>query len=112
MRFAVHGTGGSIIKPGADQQEAQLIAGLRPGNDGWGHDPDPLQHWDANGVRGRLPAQTGAQQCYYAQIAACLADDAEPPITPAAILAVQEVLDAARLSARTGQTIALPLPPA
>lgn len=35
-RFLVHGTGGSLAKHGIDPQEAQLGAGMRPGDAGWG----------------------------------------------------------------------------
>jgi predicted dehydrogenase len=106
-RFSVHGTKGSIIKPACDPQEDQLVAGLRPGDAGWGEDPDPLQHWDASGTRTLIPATTGHQQSYYAQVAATLAHDAPPPITPQAMLDVQAVIDAASLSAREGRVVAL-----
>ena len=37
-RFIVHGTKGSFIKYGADQQENDLKAGIMPGTDGFGED--------------------------------------------------------------------------
>ena len=41
-RFRIHGTEGSLIKQAIDPQEAQIVAGLRPGDAGYGLDPDPL----------------------------------------------------------------------
>ncbi|MBC7541100.1 MAG: oxidoreductase [Candidatus Sericytochromatia bacterium] len=38
-RFILHGTRGSWLKHGSDVQEDQLLAGMRPGDAGWGHDP-------------------------------------------------------------------------
>lgn len=49
-RFAVHGTGGSYIKYGLDQQEDQLKADPRaPGAPQWGHDPvlGHLTRWES-----------------------------------------------------------------
>ncbi len=37
--FAVHGTGGSFVKYGADPQEAALRAGRTPDEPGWGTEP-------------------------------------------------------------------------
>jgi len=45
-RFVVHGERGSLIKREADRQEAQLKAGIVPGADGWGADPDAMRFYD------------------------------------------------------------------
>ncbi|WP_300561437.1 oxidoreductase [Companilactobacillus sp.] len=46
-RFIVHGTNGSFIKYGADQQENDLKAGIMPGTPGFGED-SPMYYGVAN----------------------------------------------------------------
>lgn len=46
-RFIVHGTNGSFIKYGADQQENDLKAGIMPGTEGFGED-SPMYYGVAN----------------------------------------------------------------
>ncbi|MFD1472921.1 oxidoreductase [Companilactobacillus mishanensis] len=46
-RFIVHGTNGSFIKYGADQQENDLKAGIMPGSEGFGED-SPMYYGVAN----------------------------------------------------------------
>ncbi|WP_375289423.1 oxidoreductase [Qipengyuania sp.] len=99
-RFAVHGTGGSLIKTLADPQEAQSNAGLRPGDKGWGVDPDSLAWWDAEGETHRRPALRGAQQTFYRQMALACTGKGPPPVSPDEILAVQKVIEAAFLSSQ------------
>ena len=107
-RFIVHGTAGSLVKSGADQQETQLVAGLRPGDPEWGADPDPLRLRDATGHERAIPAPTGAQQQFYASLAAALAGLGPPPTLPHEVLAVQQVLEAAIIASREGRTVDLP----
>nr|WP_197942502.1 oxidoreductase [Sphingomonas sp. HMP9] len=107
-RFTVHGTAGSMTKRCADRQEAQLLAGMRPGDAGWGEDPDPLVIHDGNGHR-EQPAIPGDQRQYYRGIAAALRESAKNPVEPIAALAVMAVVEAAILSAKTGATVPLAL---
>lgn len=109
-RFAVHGSGGSLIKRQFDPQEAQLIAGLRPGDAGWGVDADPLEIHDGAGGMIQCPAAAGCQQLYYAQLGEALLTGNTLPIPLEGALAVQEVVEAALLSAREGRVVELPLP--
>lgn len=109
-RFAVSGTKGSLVKLMLDPQETQLVAGLRPGDAGWGHDVDPLRIYDAQGVETTRPALIGHQESYYAEIAELLTGTGAGPITLEESVAVQEVIEAARISAAQGRVVALPLP--
>jgi predicted dehydrogenase len=109
-RFAVHGSKGSLIKRHADRQEAQLIAGLRPGESGWGEDPDPLLFYDGSGAEPRaLPTPPGDQRRFYAAIRDALRGVGANPVPPQQALAVMGVLEAALESAATGKSVALPL---
>ena len=109
-RFIAHGDGGSLVKAGADRQEAQLLSGQPPGEGDWGRDPDPLRLWDADGERPPRPALSGDQRQIYRQMAAAVRGDAPSPTASAEILAVMAVLDAGRRSAREGVTVPLDPP--
>lgn len=102
-RFAVHGTRGTAVKELPDQQEAQLRAGLHPGTEGWGVDPDPILLHDGEGNIERVPAPTGAQQRSYTGVRdAILGRLSNDAATPDEAVAVMAVLEAAVASAREG----------
>lgn len=109
-RFTVHGTQGTLVKRLLDPQENQAAAGMRPGDDGWGVDSDPLEIHDAQGIVTRRPARRGAQESFYAMLADHLARNGPPPITLPECVAVMEVVEAAHLSAAQQRVICLPLP--
>lgn len=109
-RFRVHGTGGSLVKWGLDPQEAQSVAGLRPGDAEWGVDSDPLQHFAGDATTAPtaiITAPKGCQERFYAMMAKACAGDGAPPSTLAEILAVQEVVEAAIVSANEGRVVTL-----
>jgi predicted dehydrogenase len=106
-RFRVHGTGGSLVKRDLDPQEAQSVAGLRPGDAGWGVDPDPLVRFDAEGGRHESAVPKGAQERFYALMAQACLGAGPAPATLDEIVAVQEVLEAALVSAREGGVVPL-----
>lgn len=108
-RFSVHGTAGTIIKRALDVQETQLTAGLRPGDAGWGVDPDPLLVLAPDDSRRERPAAQGRQELFYAGVASALTHGAPPPISISEALAVQEVMEAAIRSARDGSLVSLPI---
>ena len=75
-KFLVHGEKGSLVKRGIDQQEAQLLSGMKPGMSGWGRDPDCMAFWDAQGMSRQLPAPSGDHRLYYQNVRAVLAGTA------------------------------------
>jgi len=108
-RFVVHGDRGSLIKTRADPQEAQLLAGMTPGSDGWGHDPDPLRLINGEGIERRMPAPVGDQRQYYMQLRDAIRDDGATPVSAIEALAVMAVLEAGFESSRDGCAVAPPL---
>jgi predicted dehydrogenase len=104
-RFVVHGTRGSVIKRKADPQEAQSIAGVRPGDAQWGMDTDDLEWHDASGAVHALATPRGDQSRYYAAIADALHGVGENPVTPAQALDVMAVLEAGVVSTAEGRTV-------
>ena len=108
-RFAVHGTRGSVVKPRIDRQEAQLLAGMKPGDAGWGEDDDALLLSTDGETMQALPAPPGDQRSYYAGIRDAIRGIAPSPVTDAQALAVMAVLEAGIASAREGRAVALAL---
>lgn len=106
-RFIVHGTRGSAVKPLADRQEAQLLAGMAPGDEAWGEDPDALLLYDGHGAVSRRAAPSGDQRQYYAALRDAVRDGGRPPVTSWQAVTVMAVLEAAMASARSGQAVAL-----
>jgi len=108
-RFIVHGDAGSVVKRSADRQEQQLLSGMRPGQAGWGEDPDPLHAYDGSGEQRILPARAGDQRLYYEGIVAMLNGAVSGAASPIQALAVMAVIEAAVDSVRSGQSVAVAL---
>jgi predicted dehydrogenase len=102
-RFLVHGDKGSLVKTGIDQQEAQLLSGMRPGSQGWGVDLDRMQIWNAASECRGMPTPAGDHRRYYNSVRDALRGTAPLAVPPIQALAVMAVLEAAILSAKTGQ---------
>ena len=101
-RFAVHGTRGSWVKAGLDVQEAQLLAGLRPGDTGWGLDPH-CGCWHAGAGDAREVANLpGSYQSFYAACAQAILGHGPNPVPAAQALQVISVIEAAQRSAQSG----------
>lgn len=107
-RFIVHGTSGSLVKERADQQEAQLLAGVVPGSPGWGRDEDPLVRYDEGG-RTELPAPAGDQRAFYRGVVAAIRGGAKSPVPLAQALATTAVIEAALRSSSEQRTMPLSL---
>jgi predicted dehydrogenase len=108
-RFLVHGDKGSLVKHGIDQQEAQLLEGMRPGATGWGVDSDRMQIWNAAGACRGMPTPAGDHRRYYAAIRDALLGKADNPVPPIQALAVMAVLEAAIVSAASGDRADIPV---
>lgn len=104
VRFLAHGARGSLVKAQPDPQEAQLLAGLRPGDAGWGVDDDPLRVMDGSMER-VLAAPRGDQSRYYAAVRDALLGYGSNPVPPAQAIAVMAVLEAAFRSAHERRTV-------
>lgn len=112
-RMRVVGALGVYEKRGLDPQEAQLAAGLRPGDAGYGIEPREL--WgalatevDGLTVEGAVESLPGRYQDYYAGIRDALREGKPTPVDPADSLNVIRVIEAARASAERGEVLRLP----
>jgi scyllo-inositol 2-dehydrogenase (NADP+) len=107
-RFRVLGDRAAFTSEGLDPQEAQLRAGLRPGDEGFGR--RPREGWGAlhDGERAEpVPMRAGAWPAFYEGVAAAIAGGAPPPATAEQGAAVIALLEAARRSAETREVVAL-----
>lgn len=100
-RFIVHGSQASLIKPRPDQQEAQLLAGITPGDSRWGSDDAPALLHTAETVRELAPAR-GDQRIFYHTLVQALRDGTAGPVRPIEALAVSAIIEAAEIAAKSG----------
>lgn len=109
-RLRVLGDRSAYTVHGLDPQEAALRAGQRPGA-GWGLVPEA--DWGLLGTEDDAkpnPSLPGDYPAFYAAVAAALRAGApeKAPVDPYDAVAALTVLEAARLSAAEGRTVALP----
>ncbi|GBQ60366.1 oxidoreductase [Komagataeibacter swingsii] len=107
-RFVVQGTRGTIVKRQADQQENQLRAGMRPGDPGWGADPDDMLVFDGADTPRALPAPPGDQRIYYAMLRDAIMGRGHNPVPPIQAVALMAVMETCLESSQ--RQMALPLP--
>ncbi len=109
-RFVLNGMNGSFAKYGLDPQEAALLAGGRPGTDGWGQ--EAAEHWgeintDLNGLHlvGRVETAAGNYQEFYRNIAEAIRGTAEPAVSVEQIGTTIRVIEKAFQSTREQRTV-------
>lgn len=109
-RFMVHGTRGSYVIAGLDAQEAQLKAGLHPGDAGFGKNAAGLL---------RVADETSDQQQtwntldgdyagFYRALADTLCDGAPFPVSAQDAVEVMTIIDLAISSHAQGRTLPMP----
>ncbi len=118
-RFTVHGTRGSYLKRGLDPQEATLLAGQRPVDGTWLHEPEsawgtittaPDLHQPGNLASRAEPTARGDYRNYYANVRDALLGVSALAVTPQDAYNVIRLLELARESSHKGRT--LPCEPA
>jgi predicted dehydrogenase len=109
-RFRVTGSTGTYIVDGVDGQEALLKAGRTPAMLGerWGVEPEHAWGRLYRGATGApVRSERGAWDEYYPAFAAAVRGTGPAPVDPWDSVRAMEVLDAARISATTGETVKL-----
>lgn len=111
-KFVVHGTRGSFLKVGIDMQEDQLKAGLRPGDKGFGREPEDtgavlttVNNGKAESTR--LPTLPGDYAAYYVGIRDALEIGSPLPVTAEQARDSMVILEAACQSYGEGTRISL-----
>lgn len=99
-RFIVHGTKGSFIKYGADQQENDLKAGIMPGTEGFGED-SPMyygvaKYQNSNGdwIEKQIKTPIGDYGMYYDSVYETIVNGAPKLVTDEQVLTDIELLEA------------------
>lgn len=109
-RFRVLGTRGTFVSTGLDPQEPQLRAGLPTDDPAYGRrapeDAATFHDGSPEGPR-RLAMEPGAWPAFYAGVRDAIRDGAPSPVPAADAVAVLDVLEAARESARRGTVVDL-----
>ena len=111
-RLRVLGTEGAFVTRFLDGQEAALRSGTAADDPDFGVEPadrwGTLHHGDDDAHPSRaVPSERGDWPAFYRQVVAALAAGGAPPVGVDDALAVLEVLDAARRSARQRRVVAL-----
>jgi predicted dehydrogenase len=115
LRYWVRGTDGSWMKMHLDVQEDQLKAGMKPGDKGFGVEPEECAGWLTTmegeepvriTVRNVEPETYGALYSAFAE-AIQKGDEKLVPVKASEARDVLRVIEAARESAEVGRTVAL-----
>lgn len=121
-RFLLQGTGGSFRKSGVDPQEPAILAGrsVPPQGDApdhwytedraaWGTLTTPTDPANPASLRSEtVRTERGDYRVFYQGIAEAIAKGATPPTAPRDAIRVARLLEMARESSRTGQTLPVP----
>ncbi|MFC0268177.1 oxidoreductase [Kushneria aurantia] len=107
LRYAVDGRRASYRKSGLDSQEQSMRDGGYPGQPQWGLDRErgTLTHGD--GTIESVENATGDYRCFYANVAAHLRHGEALAVTPAQVIDVMRVIDAAIESSRKRREVVL-----
>jgi predicted dehydrogenase len=103
--YNIYGMEGTFHKSRADPQERQLLAGEKPGTEGYGIEPETEQgllHTEKDGklVRGHVPTQAGNYAEYYAGICGAIREGRPLPVTAEDGTAVIRVIEGAYKSVK------------
>jgi predicted dehydrogenase len=103
-RVRVRGSAGEYIKDDLDPQEAQLLAGLRPGDAGFGVEPEARwgRLYGSDGTVRTIPTEPGRYITFYELLRDAIRGDGPPPVDPMDSLRVLRVLEAAEAAAARG----------
>jgi scyllo-inositol 2-dehydrogenase (NADP+) len=111
-RFEVHGDKGSFLKHGVDPQAGDLESGGRPGDPGWGSDPEDRYGsltTEVAGleVTGRLATLPGSYQSFYRGMAGAILGEGRVPVAAEEARNTVRMLELAMQSSREGRVVAV-----
>ncbi|MGH8252819.1 MAG: Gfo/Idh/MocA family oxidoreductase [Steroidobacteraceae bacterium] len=114
-RFRVSGERACYVKQGIDPQEDQLRAGMRPDSGGFGLEPASMHGQLTVGdsqAASSVASERGCWRTFYGAVRASIETGAAPPVTAMQARQVLALIEAARLSSRTGARVPLGTAPA
>lgn len=120
-RFRLLGTRGEFVKFGVDPQEPALVGGATVPPEGSSQDwlTEDKQYWGTLTTAADpaapatletcpIPTERGDYRYFYEAVAAALHGTGKPPATPRDAVRVARLIELARESSRTGNTLAVP----
>jgi predicted dehydrogenase len=107
-RFEVHGTGGSYVKRGIDQQEAALKAGENPLRKDFGRDADNGTLTAPDRSTMTVATERGRYLTFYEGVAGAILDGAPVPVDPRDARDGLLLIDLARRAAELGKLLPVP----
>jgi len=115
-RMTLYGTQGGLRIDASDSQESALAAGRSPEDPDWGTEPESssarLRRYSSESVASEthIPLTRGAWPAFYSGVVAALQGEASAPVLISDVIEDLRVLDAARESALTGESVRLDPP--
>lgn len=109
-RLRLLGTGGGLWIDSLDGQEDALREGGDPRDPLWGAHADSARLVTGTEQPREIPRLPGAWPEYYRQVARSIQEGTPPPVDPRDVVADLRVIEAARESAATGQSVHLEPP--
>jgi scyllo-inositol 2-dehydrogenase (NADP+) len=111
-RFEAHGDKGSFVKHGVDAQALMLEAGGRPGDPGWGIEPEDrygtlTTELAGLEVTGRLATLPGSYQSFYREMAAAILGEGPVPVPAEEARDTVRTIECALQSSREGRVVAV-----
>ena len=111
--FIIHGSKGSFLKSRADVQEADLLAGKKPGSKNWGVEPDSekgLLHTEKDGkvIREHIPTTAGNYGLYYDGIFNAIRNNKPLPVTAEDGFNVIKVIESSHLRVTVNERLLIP----
>jgi predicted dehydrogenase len=114
--YILHGSKGSFIKPRADVQEQELLAGARPGGEDWGKEPEENDKWikgllhtekDGKIIREYIPSLKGNYGAFYDGLYESIRNDRPLPVSPRDGINILRIIEASYESKRQKKIISL-----
>ena len=108
--FTIHGSRGSFLKSRADVQEADLLAGKKPGSPDWGREPESekgLLHTERDGkiIREQIPTIAGNYGLYYDGVYKAIRNSEALPVSGEDGLNIIKIIETAFTSNRERKVI-------
>ncbi|ETK77689.1 hypothetical protein F441_16369 [Phytophthora nicotianae CJ01A1] len=105
-KYTVVGTKGTFVKYGEDGQEDALRAGKRPGDEGWGQEPENTYGKFTDATTGEtrvIPSKLGSYEVYYKNIAAAIRGEEKLLVNPEEVIPQIRIIEEAKKTERVNR---------